>query len=178
MTMTKDKTAIDIQQDTPAATGQAPEAWGPLAALRDEIDRLFDGFGTGFWHRPAETKLAFWPEMPTEWRLQPLAEFIDCDGEYRISVEVPGLAADDVDIRITDGVLTLRGEKLQEKRNEKAGYLLRERRYGSFHRSLPLPRSADPAGAAASLSNGVLTVTIPKTQDTSAKNRKIEVKAA
>ena len=176
--MSKDDAPVDVKHDAPATTDRPHEVWGPLATLRDEIDRLFDGFGAGLWRRPSDTKLGFWPEVPTEWRLQPLAEFVDCDGEYRISAEVPGLGADDVDIRISDGALTIRGEKLEEKSDDKEGYLLRERRYGSFHRSLPLPRSADPSGASARLSNGVVTVTIPKTKDAPAKNRKIEVEAA
>lgn len=154
------------------------EGWGPMVTLREEIDRLFDDFGSGFWRRPLMRRTGARSPEPMAWRLSPVVEVVDCNGEYRIAAEVPGLAATDVDITLHDSMLTIRGEKSEEKREEKADYLLSERRYGSFHRTIPLPSGADAEHISAELSNGVLTVTIPKTAAAKAAERKIEVKAA
>ena len=148
-----------------------------MTTLRDEIDRLFDDFGTGFWRRPLMRRMGARLPEPMAWRLTPLVEVVDCNGEYRIAAEVPGLSATDVDITLHDGMLTIRGEKSEELREEKSDYLLSERRYGSFHRTIPLPSGADAQRISAQLSNGVLTVTIPKTAAAKAGERKIEVKA-
>lgn len=177
--MTKKNDPVAIHRDTTAETRPAPsEGWGPILSLRDEIDRLFDDFGSGFWRRPMMRRATGRPPEPMAWRLSPVVEVVDCDGEYRIAAEVPGLAPTDVEITLHDGMLTIRGEKSEEKREEKADYLLNERRYGAFHRTIPLPAGADVERIAAELSHGVLTITIPKTEAARAAERKIEVKAA
>ena len=155
-----------------------PEGWGPIVTLREEIDRLFDDFGGGFWRRPLMRRLGARSPEPMAWRLSPLVEVVDCNGEYRIAAEVPGLSAADVDITLHDGMLTIRGEKSEERREEKSDYLLSERRYGAFHRTIPLPPGADAQHISAELSNGVLSVTIPKTAAAKAGERKIAVKAS
>ena len=83
-----------------------------------------------------------------------------------------------MDIRVTDGMLTIRGEKSEQTRDEKADYLLSERRYGAFQRSLRLPTGADPDKITAQLAQGILTVTMPKTAQARQQERKIEIKAA
>ena len=112
------------------------------------------------------------------WRLSPLVEIVDCNGEYRIAAEVPGLSADDLDIRLNDNVLTIRGEKSEEKRDDKADYIVSERRYGAFHRAIPLPVGADAEHISAELSNGVLTITMPKSAASKSAERKIDVTSA
>lgn len=176
--MTKQKKAVAVHREPTAETSpSATEGWGPLMSLRDEIERLFDDFGGGFWRRPPARRGSQTSE-PMAWRLSPLMEVVDCDGEYRIAAEVPGLSAEDLDIRLSDGALTIRGEKSEEKREEKADYLMSERRYGAFHRTIPLPTGADAEHISAALSNGVLNITMPKTAAAKAAERKIEVKAA
>lgn len=154
------------------------EGWGPMMTLREEIDRLFDDFGSAFRSRPLMHRSSARSPEPMAWLLSPVVEVVDCNGEYRIAAEVPGLAASDVDITLHDSMLTIRGEKSEEKRKEKTDYLLSERRYGSFHRAIPLPSGADAEHISAELSNGVLTVIIPKNAAAKAAERKIEVKAA
>lgn len=153
------------------------EGWGPMMTLREEIDRLFDDFGSGFWRHPLMRGTSVRSPEPMARLLSPIVEVVDCNGEYRIAAEVPGLAASNVDIKLHDSMLTISGEKSEEKREEKADYLLSERRYGSFQRTIPLPSGADAEHINAELSNGVLTVTIPKTAAAKAAERKIEVKA-
>jgi HSP20 family protein len=105
-------------------------------------------------------------------------DMVEADGEYRLTVELPGMKPEDVEIRLTDGALVMRGTKSEERREETEDRLLSERRYGAFHRSLSLPPGVDAERIAASVSDGVLTVTLPKSAEAKQKERKIEVKAA
>ena len=179
MLVTKQKEAVVVHREPSTETLPAPsEGWGPMMSLREEIDRLFDDFSSGFWRRPLMRRMGSHEMEPPAWRLSPVIEVVDCNGEYRIAAELPGLSPAEVDIRLNDGTLTIRGEKSEEKREEKADYLLSERRYGAFHRSVSLPAGADAEHIKAELSNGVLTITIPKTEAAKASERKIEVKAA
>lgn len=177
--MSTEKQPVAVHHEPTTETRRpATDGWGPMASLREEIDRLFDDFGTGLWRRPLGRLGSRFGSEPMGWRLSPVVEVVDCNGEYRVAAEVPGLAPGDVDITLHDGMLTIRGEKSEERREEKADYLLSERRYGSFHRTIPLPAGADPEGISAALSSGVLTITIPKTAAAKAGQRKIEVRAA
>jgi HSP20 family protein len=113
-----------------------------------------------------------------DWQLSPAVELVDCGDAFRITAELPGMAPEDVEIKLGDGTLSIRGEKSEEKKEEKEDYLLSERRYGAFHRSVALPPGVDADAVAAEVSNGILTVTLPKSAEARQKERKIEVKAA
>lgn len=176
--MAKHSTSVDVRRETKPSVETGSEGWAPLVTLRDEIDRLFDDFGAGFWRHPLAQRMGPRMGLAAGMPLSPVVELIDRDGDYCITAELPGLTPADVEIRITDGMLTIRGEKSEETRDEKADYLLSERRYGAFQRSLRLPAGADPDKITAKLTQGVLTVTMPKTPEARQKERKIEVKAA
>lgn len=177
--MTKPHEPVPVHQEgSQAARPGAMEGWGPVMSLRDEINHLFDDFGGGFWRRPWMRSAVAQPSTAMAWRIAPTVEVIDCNGEYRIAAEVPGLSAKDVDVTLHDGMLTIRGEKSEERREGKADYLVSERRYGSFHRTIPLPAGADGDKITADLANGVLTITVPRTEAAKAAERKIEIKAA
>jgi HSP20 family protein len=100
----------------------------------------------------------------------------ETDKEIEISAELPGLEEKDVQVNFADNVLTIKGEKKAEKEQKDKNYRLYERSYGSFERTLELPAGIDPEAIKASLSNGVLKVTVPK--PTPAQVKKVEVKAA
>lgn len=176
--MPKHSSSVDVQHEAAPSTEAGRDGWAPLVTLRDEIDRLFDDFGSGFWRHPLARRMGPRPSFGVDMPLSPVVEVIDCDGEYRVTAELPGLTAEDVDIRVTDGMLTIRGEKSEQTRDEKADYLLSERRYGAFQRSLRLPAGADPDKITAQLAQGILTVTMPKTAQARQQERKIEIKAA
>ena len=108
-------------------------------------------------------------------QLAPAIDVSEDDGHYVVSVELPGVGKDDVTVECHDGVLTIRGEKKSEReeKKEKSRYL--ERSYGAFSRSFTLPPNADPDRIQASFKDGVLTVTIAKTEE--AKPRVISIKA-
>jgi HSP20 family protein len=111
-----------------------------------------------------------------EGRFVPAVDVLERDGNYLIKAELPGMKASDVDIRVEGNVLTVSGERKYEHKEEKEGYQRFERRYGSFCRSFTLPENAKAEAIEADLSEGVLTLTIPKKE--MAEPRKIEVRGA
>jgi HSP20 family protein len=97
------------------------------------------------------------------------------DKTYTISAELPGLAAENVDVSVVGGNLVIRGEKKNETRKEDKNDYLSERSYGAFERSFHLPDAVDREHIMAEVSKGVLTVTLPKTEAAQIKTRKIAV---
>lgn len=173
--MSKKKSAIEVRKETPPATA---EGWPSMLSLRHEIDRLFDDFSSGLWRQPLSRRVHSLFPASAEWTLQPATELVECDGEYRVTAELPGMTAKDIDIKLSDGTITIRGEKSEAKKEEKEDYLVSERRYGEFQRTLSLPSGVDADAVSADFANGVLTVTLPKTPEAKQKERKVEVKSA
>jgi len=99
------------------------------------------------------------------------------DKQIEIHAEVPGVKKDDIDLSVQDGVLTLRAEKKEEKKEEDPNKksLRVERSYGSAERSLLLPEYADTSKIEAKIDNGVLTITIPKRQQEPSKQQQIQI---
>ena len=173
--MTRKPSEMEVRKETPPAT---VEGWPSMASLKNEIDRLFDDFSAGFSRQPLARRVQSLIPSVADWALQPATELVECEGEYRITAELPGMAAKDIDIKLTDGTITLRGEKSEEKKHEKEDYLVSERRYGKFQRTLSLPSGIDADNVSADFANGILTVTLPKSAEAKQKERKVEVKTA
>ncbi len=137
----------------------------PLLSLHREVNRLFDdvfrGFGVpsfgGFGQGGG------WPHV----------ELSETDREIRVTAELPGLDEKDVEISVEEGVLTLRGEKRSEVEDKDRGYS--ERSYGRFERRIGLPLGIDRERASATFRNGVLTVTLPRTEAAKENVRRIPV---
>ena len=114
----------------------------------------------GFWpslydpFRQAGSRLAEW--------IAPASEASVKGDAYRIAVELPGVAEEDIDLSVHDGVMTLKGEKRTEREDEGETWFFSERSYGAFSRSFRLPPDADEGAVEADLKDGVLTVTVPK----------------
>jgi len=98
------------------------------------------------------------------------------EDEFVIKAEIPGVDKKDIDITIEDNVLTIKGEKKFEKEEKKENYLRAERFYGTFRRSFTLPASVDKDKIKAKLDKGVLTIEIPKKEETKPKKISIDVK--
>jgi len=163
---------------------QAPapgDMWQPLTQLRQEIDRLFEDFWGGT--RRARLPGLFDSEPMTKsfgsplGFVEPRVDVAETDREFEITAELPGLDEKDVEVTLSEGVLTIRGEKKTEAEEKKKDYYRVERSYGSFQRSFALPESVDDEGIGASFEKGVLKLTLPKTAEARKKQRKIEVKA-
>jgi HSP20 family protein len=153
-------------------TGLARPEANTFGSLQREVDRLFEEFSRGL---PMFA-------TPALMNIVPSVDVAETDKEIEITAELPGLERKDVEISLEDDVLTIRGEKKTEsvQDNKKDGdnknYHLNERSYGVFYRVLQLPPGIDPSTVKATMSNGVLKITIPKPARTQAK--KIEVKEA
>lgn len=115
---------------------------------------------TGFWpamfepFRQAGTRLADW--------LSPAAEASQDDGAYRIAMELPGVAEEDIHLSVDDGVVTVKGEKKASREEKGESWYFSERQFGSFSRSFRLPQDADASAVKAEMKDGLLTVTVPK----------------
>lgn len=136
----------------------------PFALMQQEAERMFDQFG----------------RMLGEggWRGQvaaPSVDIVDTEKALQVTAELPGMSETDIDITVQDGVLTLRGEKKQEKTEKDANRYLSERHYGAFLRSFALPAGIDDSAIKATFDKGVLHITLPKLPEAAARVRKIAI---
>jgi HSP20 family protein len=167
---------VESRGSTPARGGISD----PFQAMRSEMDRLFDRFGMNFGF-PSMRRM-FDIDMPgrSDGGLgfsAPPIDLSEDDKAYRLCAELPGLDAKDVDVSVSGDMLVLKGEKHQEQEQKNKNYHFSERSYGSFRRSFELPASVDRGKIAADFSKGVLTITLPKTEQAQKPQQKIEVKA-
>jgi len=140
----------------------------PFLSLQREIDRLFDDFTRGF------STLSMMPAPGG--KLMPVTDVTETDKEIEINAELPGLEEKDLQINLSDNVLTIKGEKKAEKERKEKDFRMVERSYGAFERSIELPDGVNPDSIKATIAKGVLTVTVPKPAPAQAKT--IEVKPA
>lgn len=131
----------------------------PFSNLQREMNRLFEDF------LPGDGRPAFF---------NPDVDVSETEKEIRISVDLPGVEEDDVDVSLEDDLLIIRGEKRAERTEEKEDYRFSERSFGSFQRALRLPVKVDPDKIRADFSNGVLKVTAPKDGQIE-RGRKIQI---
>jgi HSP20 family protein len=142
----------------------------PFLTFRQDMNRLFDDFFGGSGLAP----LSAFPEGMD--LFSPRVDVVETESEVRVSAELPGLDDQDIDVSLSRDVLTIKGEKKQEKKEKGRNYYRTERSYGSFQRSVPLPCEVDADKVDAVFQKGVLTITLPKAGE--AKDRKrIAVKA-
>lgn len=164
-----------------------PWRWGSLRRFDD--DRGFDSFRSEMeaLHRSIDKLFAeAWgrettPSLLAEtWtgKVVPRLDVAEDDKAFHVTVELPGMSEKDVSLSVTDRVLTIRGEKKEEKEKKEKDVYRRERAYGSFRRDLELPAAVDTGKIDAAFKNGVLTIELPKTKEAQARVKQIPVKAA
>jgi HSP20 family protein len=129
--------------------------------LRNNLDRLVDG----------DTSLWDWEPLRGELAL----DVKETDDEYLVEASIPGINPDDLDITYNNRVLTIQGEKKEEKEEKETHYHLRERRFGRFSRTITLPMSVDADNIEAEYDKGVLMLHLPKVEE--AKPKRISVHA-
>jgi len=131
--------------------------------LRSEMDRLFDNF-LGL--TPASTQSsAVWA---------PSVDVSEDPDNFYVRAELPGMRKDEIDLEVENNVLSIRGERRFEKKQDGENYHFVERSYGSFYRSFTLPKNVDGEHIGAEYKDGVLSVTIPKLEEV--KPKKVEIK--
>ena len=135
------------------------------ATLQDQINRLFsDAFEhTGF---SQESNLTAWA---------PAVDIHENEHELVVKADLPGVDAKDLDIRVENNILTIRGERKFEKKVNEDSYLRVERAYGSFSRSFSLANTVNPDGIKADYQDGVLSLTVPKREEAKLKQIKVSV---
>lgn len=167
---------VPVQQQTtadPTLTGGDH----PLVAFHREFDRLFNRMMQGFGRWPLEFDPPPWPSLAGDF-LKPTVDIGSAEKAYTITVEVPGVNEDDVQLELVDDTLTIRGEKKRENTAKDKNYYCVERSYGAFRRVLSLPEDVDQDNIQASFKNGVLTITIPRKAQPASNVRRIEVEKA
>ncbi len=135
-----------------------------VMGLQQQINRMFHEFDSSLFDHL---------EGLRDGLFTPVADVKEDDDAYTIHLEVPGVSQRDIDLQLHDNVLTIRGRKEQKHQEEEGRYRRVERSYGTFARSLALPRAVDESAVSANLENGVLEVRLPKREE--ARPRQINV---
>lgn len=152
----------------------------PFVDLRNQIDRVFDTFLSGF--GPVSSVLSPFMGMGRSLlgqpEMSPQVDVSETDDAVVITADLPGLEEKDVDITLANGVLTLKGEKKGEREEKEPNYYLMERSYGSFSRSFRLPETVDQDKCQATFDKGVLKITLPKAESAKAQVKHISIKKA
>jgi len=156
------------------------ELWRPFQQLRRQIDSLFEDFG----RRPMRMPFSHTPfDVEPFWRRDlfthgmPAMDISEQAEEYRISAELPGVDDQDIEIKLANGNLVIRGEKHEEVDEKRKEYHLSERHYGSFERVFQLPREVDAEKINAQFNKGVLLVHLPKRAEAIHPEKVIPIKS-
>ena len=152
-------------------------AHDPVAALQNDVNRAFDDFLRLF-----PLPFSGWPAsfLNISSGVQGSGIQVDVaetDKEVKITAELPGMDESDIDVRVSDNMLVISGEKKVDREVDENGYILRERSFGRVERSLPLPDGIDVNAAQAIFKSGVLTLTIPKTPQAQSGAKHIPVRS-
>lgn len=134
-----------------------------VARLHSEMDDLINSFFSG-WNWPTAAERRVWPAMDVS----------EDENSVMVKAELPGCKAEDIDISVHGNVLSISGEKKHEEEKKDKNYYHIERSYGSFRRDITLPSDVDPAKVDAAYKDGILSITLPKSEK--AKAVKVKVK--
>jgi HSP20 family protein len=140
--------------------------WGPfqnLSTLQEQVNRLFE---SKFQGRGDDSALTTWA---------PAVDIYETENELVMRADLPGINEKDLDVRVENNMLTVRGERKFEQQVKEDNYLRIERTYGSFSRSFGLPNSVNTEAIKADYKNGVLTVELPKRAESKPKQVKVNV---
>ena len=132
-----------------------------LRDLQREVDSIFDQF---FGRSEDEEASAVWA---------PRTDLSETDDAFRIRLDVPGMTKDDITINLQNNTLTVSGERTSERTDEGEEYVRVERAFGNFHRTFTLPNAVDRENVEAAYEDGVLTINVPKTEEST--RRQIEI---
>jgi HSP20 family protein len=138
--------------------------WTGISTMKKEMDRMFDRFWEGDF-----------PQLPAMGEWAPALDICETKNAVMVKAEVPGMDPQEIHLSLHDQVLTLKGEKKQEKEEKDEHYYRSERSYGAFMRTVRLPSPVDGSKVTAAFKNGLLTVTLPKAA--AAKGTTIPIKA-
>jgi HSP20 family protein len=157
------KRSQEIQKAAPA------RALSPF----EEMDRMFDGFFRRGMMRPWRFEWPSFPEMALPEMKIPKMDVVDRENEVLVKAEIPGVDKKDIDISVGEDTVTIKGETRHEEKEEKGDYYRCEISHGAFSRTIALPAVVDGAKAKANFKDGMLELTLPKTEK--AKRHSVKV---
>lgn len=140
------------------------DPWRKLQQLQREMGTLFDPL--------LSTEDESATIATSDW--VPAVDIKEEDNQFLVVADIPGVAPENIEVKMENGMLSIKGERKEELKEEKEGYRRIERSCGTFHRRFTLPETADPEGITAKSNNGSLEVTIPK-REALAQSRRINV---
>jgi len=179
--MAKETDKVPVKTEAKAPERPAAlQAWPPFGSLRREVDRLFEDFDRDLWRLPFRRPvfdLEPFGKRELTWRV-PAVDIAEKENAYEVTAELPGMDEKNIEVKVSNGSLMIKGQKEEEKEEKKKDYYLRERHFGSFERQFAVPEGVDTDKIEASFKKGVLTVTLPKKPEAIKPEKKIEVKPA
>jgi len=175
-----DETAskVPITEEKTSERSTESQAWRPFESLRRDVYRLFEDFDRDL-RRPLRRSAfdvePFWRRQ-LKWGGALAVDVVETGSAYELAADLPGIDEKNIEVKLAQGGLTIKGEKQEEKEEKKKDYYLHERQIGSFERHFALPEGVDTDKIEASFKNGVLTVRLPKKPEAIKPEKKIEVK--
>lgn len=145
------------------------EADHPIFSLQREMNKMFDSFSQSLFD-PLHSK-----EFDFSKSAFPKIDVVEAEKEIKITAELPGMEEKDIDVSLSGDLLIIEGEKKAEKEDEKDGYRVMERSYGKFNRAIQVPTGVESEKIDAKFKNGVLKITLPKTEEAQKEKKKIKV---
>jgi len=178
--MAETVTKLPVKTEEKTTASATVQTWHPFQSLRREIDRLFDDFDTNLWRSPFRRSMfnvePFW-RRELSWAGVPAVDITETEKAYEVTAELPGMDEKNVEVHVTNGNLTIKGEKREEKEEKKKDYYLNERHFGSFERQFRVPEGVDADKIEAIFKKGVLTVIMPKRPEAQKPEKKINIKS-
>jgi len=154
------------------------DIWRPLDKLRQQIDYLFDDFNHGSGLSPFGRSLFdMEPFRRRELISLPAVDITEKENGYEIAAELPGLDEKDIEVKLSNGSLVIKGEKKEDRQEKKKGYHLSERHYGSFERIFSLPPGVETDKVEAKFNKGVLTISLPKKPEAINSDKVVKIKS-
>jgi len=143
-----------------------------MESLHREMDKLFEDMSS------EPVRKSFMPQAWAHELVMPDIDETEDEQAFHVSIELPGMDEKDVDITLSGRLLTIRGEKKEDEKEEGKDFYRRERTFGSFRRTLELPGEVDESKIEASFKKGLLKIELPRTEEAQKKIKHIAVKAA
>lgn len=171
-----------MQEHADAKSNKVPvttDLWHPLEKLRQQVDHLFEDFNRGSLISPFSRGLfdvePFFSRDVFS-RSMPAVDITEKDKSFEITAELPGMDQKNIEIKLSNGSLIIKGEKKEDKEEKRKGYHLSERHYGSFERVFNLPKGVDAEKIDAHFSKGVLSISLPKKPEAMKADKVVPIK--
>jgi HSP20 family protein len=164
----------DVATRQPQPMAKREQHHSPFETFANEMERLFGDFGfTREWMRRPWSLRMHRPGEVETWT--PQIELSQQNNELVVRADLPGLKKEDVNIDINDEAITVSGERRHESESESGGMYRSERNYGSFYRTIPLPKGAISDQAKATFKDGVLEIRVPAPPEQVTRGRRVEI---